>query len=64
MQHLKSASKLWSELRDLQFFQFYGHFQYNISWISAMSADATYIENGHKFERTEDSDSNHNLDAL
>ena len=26
-----------------------------------MSADATYIENGHKFERTEDSDSNHNF---
>ena len=28
------------ELHNIQFFQFYGHFQYNISWLSAMSADA------------------------
>ena len=30
---------------DHQFFQLYGHFQYNLSWC--------YIENGQKIERTE-----------
>ena len=41
------------QLRDLQFFQFYDLFQYNISWLMLLSADDSN-EKDHKIGRTKD----------